>query len=295
MDLNTFFNYTPIYVYVMASLQLFIGFSLIFSLGQLLSLRTREITYYLAGFLFLLVPFFYEIITEHIQSGTRSLLFYAAIFISELLFTKEPFSKKISVFLLLSFFNGVLEALSCSIYWKLICDKLLGLHYVPYINVPNQKLSTIFIFFIPIALIEIIFNFCFPLLWNRYLCYVNLRTFIEIIPLPILCTNGILVVFPEVFGKFGWILVFFLLFAVSIFFLHAVAQIPSILEQIRQSQIKEKLIEKQILEYNEYQRQNYLLRRQNHDINNHLQALSFLLAQNRIEEMKKYIKELLNE
>ena len=279
----------------MASLQLFIGFSFIFSFGQILSLHTREITYYLAGFLFLLVPFFYGIITEQVQSGTRSLLFYAAIFISEFLFTKETSSKKISLFLLLSFFDGVLEALSCSIYWKFICDKLLGLHYIPYINVPNQNISTIFIFFIPVACIEIIFNFCFPLLWNRYLCYINLHTFVEIIPLPILCTNGILVIFPELFGKFGWILVFLVLFAASIFFLHAVVQIPSILEHIRQSQIKKKLIEKQVLEYIEYQRQNNLLRKQNHDINNHLQALSFLLAQNRIDEMKQYIKELLDE
>lgn len=59
-------------------------------------------------------------------------------------------------------------------------------------------------------------------------------------------------------------------------------------------QEKKKRIEKQFLIYPPYQNQNNLLHRQNHDINNHLQALSFLLTQNRIEDMKKYIKELLD-
>ncbi|RGI86968.1 hypothetical protein DW972_07145 [Anaerobutyricum hallii] len=67
------------------------------------------------------------------------------------------------------------------------------------------------------------------------------------------------------------------------------------LKQIRVNKEKKKRIEKQIFIYKQYQEQNILLRRQNHDMNNHLQALSFLLSQNRIDDMKKYIKELLKE
>mgnify|MGYP002772058222 CR=1 FL=1 len=79
------------------------------------------------------------------------------------------------------------------------------------------------------------------------------------------------------------------------FIFHAVTQIPVILKQIRVNKEKKKRIEKQIFIYKQYQEQNILLRRQNHDMNNHLQALSFLLSQNRIDDMKKYIKELLKE
>ena len=295
MNLNEIFNYTPIYIYILASVQLFIGFSFTFSLGQTLTLRIREITYYFLNFLFLLLPFIYEILTGNVHSGIRSFLFYTVIFLSEFLFTKETLLQKISLFLILSFFNGLLEAVVCSVYWKLICGKLLGLYYTPYINVPDQKLSTILIFFVPVALVEIIFNFYFPILWEHYLRFIQLNTFVEIIILPVLCTNGVLVFLPELFGKIGWILLFLILFTSSVFFLHAVTQIPIILKQIRQNNIKKELMEKQITEYNEYQKQNKLLRKQNHDIINHLQALSFLLTQNRIEEMKKYIKELLNE
>ena len=294
MNLNEIFNYTPAYVYILASVQLFIGFSLTFSLGQILTLRIREITYYFLSFFFLLFPFIYGIATGKVQSGIRSFLFYAAILLSAFLFTKESFFKKMSLFLILSFFNGFLEAFFCSLYWKLICGKLFGLHYTPYINVPNQKTTTILIFFVPVALMEIAFNFCFPALWERYLRFIQLNTFVEIILLPVLCTNGVLVFLPELFGKAGWILLFFILFAASVFFLHAVTQIPAILEQIQINNAKKELIEKQIAEYNNYQKQNKLLRKQNHDIINHLQALSFLLTQNRIEEMKKYIAELLD-
>lgn len=293
MNLNYIFNYTPVYIYVMASMQLFIGFSLTFSFGQILPLRTREVTYYLCSFLFLLVPFLYGIITGNVHSGTRSLLFYTAIFLAEFLFTKASCLKKLSLFFILSFFNAFIEAIFCSVYWKLICDKLLGLHYIPYINVPEQKLSTIIIFFFPIALSEISFNFHFPLLWMYYIRFIKLNTFVEIILLPVLCTNGSLLFFPELLGKAGWFLLFVVLFIASIFFLHAVTQIPFILEHIRQNQQKKELLERQISEYNDYLLQNNLLRKQNHDVNNHLQALSFLLSQNRIEDMKKYIAELL--
>ena len=220
--------------------------------------------YYLFSFLFLFIPFLYEIATANVQSGMRSFLFYLALLITIFLFTKESFLKKLSLFFILVFFDGILEIVICSLYWKGICEKLFGLHYTPYINVPNQKVSTILIFFLPAALAEIAFNFLFPLLWKRYIRFIHLTTF-------------------------------FILFVLSLLFLHAVTQIPVILKQIRVNKEKKKRIEKQIFIYKQYQEQNILLRRQNHDMNNHLQALSFLLSQNRIDDMKKYIKELLKE
>ena len=295
MNANMILNYTPIYIYIMASIQLFIGFFIAFSLGQILTLRIREITYYFFSFFLLIIPFVYVIVTGKIYSGTRTLLFYIAILLAEFLCTRETFTKKISLFFILIFFNGVLEVFFCSVYWKLICNKLLGFRYIPYIHVPDQRLSTIIIFFAPVTFAEIAFNFYFPLLWKRYIRFINLHTFVEIILLPVLCTNGILFFFLESFGKAGWILIFFTLFIASIFFIHAVVQIPDVLKQIHLAKVQKQLLEKQIREYYEYQEQNHLLHRQNHDINNHLQALSFLLAQNHIEEMQKYIKELLKE
>ena len=293
MTLNQMFDFTPAYVYIVASVQLFIGFSLCFAIGQILPLRIREFMYYLFSFLFLSIPFLYEIATANVQSGMRSFLFYLALLLTIFLFTRESFLKKLSLFFILVFFDGILEVVICSLYWKGICEKLFGLHYTPYINVPNQKLSTMLIFFVPVALVEITFNFFFPFLWKRYIRFIHLTTFVEIILLPVLCTNGFLIFLPELFGKAGWILLFFILFALSLLFLHAVNQIPIILKQIQVNKEKQNRIEKQILIYTQYQEQNKLLRKQNHDMNNHLQALSFLLAQNRIDDMKKYIKELL--
>ena len=293
MTLNQMFDFTPAYVYIVASVQLFIGFSLCFAIGQILPLRIREFMYYLFSFLFLSIPFLYEIATANVQSGMRSFLFYLALLLTIFLFTRESFLKKLSLFFILVFFDGILEVVICSLYWKGICEKLFGLHYTPYINVPNQKLSTMLIFFVPVALVEITFNFFFPFLWKRYIRFIHLTTFVEIILLPVLCTNGFLIFLPELFGKAGWILLFFILFALSLLFLHAVNQIPIILKRIRINKEKQNRIEKQILIYTQYQEQNKLLRKQNHDMNNHLQALSFLLAQNRIDDMKKYIKELL--
>lgn len=295
MTLNQMFDFTPAYVYIVASVQLFIGFSLCFAIGQILPLRIREFMYYLFSFLFLSIPFLYEIATANVQSGIRSFLFYLALLLTIFLFTRESFLKKLSLFFILIFFDGILEVVICSLYWKGICEKLFGLHYTPYINVPNQKLSTMLIFFVPVALVEIAFNFFFPLLWKKYIRFIHLTTFVEIILLPVLCTNGFLIFLPELFGMAGWILLFFILFALSLLFLHAVNQIPIILKRIRVNKEKQNRIEKQILIYTQYQEQNKLLRKQNHDMNNHLQALSFLLAQNRIEDMKKYIKELLEE
>lgn len=250
MTLNQMFDFTPVYIYIVAAVQLFIGFSLSFAIGQILPLRIREFMYYLFSFLFLFIPFLYEIATANVQSGMRSFLFYLALLITIFLFTKESFLKKV---------------------------------------------STILIFFLPAALAEIAFNFLFPLLWKRYIRFIHLTTFVEMILLPVLCTNGFLIFLPELFGMTGWILLFFILFVLSLLFLHAVTQIPVILKQIRVNKEKKKRIEKQIFIYKQYQEQNILLRRQNHDMNNHLQALSFLLSQNRIDDMKKYIKELLKE
>ena len=295
MTLNQVFHFTPLYIYIVASVQLFIGFSLCFAIGQILSLHVRELTYYLFSFLFLFIPFIYEIITATVQSGMRSLLFYFALLLTIFLFTRESFQKKLTLFFILIFFDGIIEVLSCSIYWKGICEKLLGLSYTPYINVPDQKTSTLLIFFLPVALVEIGFNFFFPLLWKRYIRFIRLTTFVEIILLPVLCTNGFLIFLPELFGPAGWILLFFILFALSFLFLHAVNQIPIIIRQIRADKEKKKRMEKQIIAYTQYQEQNNLLRKQNHDMNNHLQALSFLLEQNRTDDMKKYIRELLDD
>ena len=295
MILNQVFHLTPLYVYIVASVQLFIGFSLCFAIGQILPLQVREFTYYLCSFGFLLIPFLYEIITANVQSGVRSLLFYFVLLLTIILFTKASFLQKLSLFFILAFFDGIIEVVSCSLYWKGICEKILGLPYTPYINVPNQNISTILIFFLPVALLEIGFNFFFPLLWNRYIRFIHLTTFVEIILLPVLCTNGFLIFLPELFGAVGWILLLLILFVLSLLFLHAVNQIPAIVRQIRANKEKKKRIEKQILAYTQYLEQNNLLRKQNHDMNNHLQALSFLLEQNRIEDMKKYIKELLDE
>lgn len=293
MTLNQMFDFTPAYVYIVASVQLFIGFSLCFAIGQILPLRIREFMYYLFSFFLLSIPFLYEIATANVQSGIRSFLFYLALLLTIFLFTRESFLKKLSLFFILIFFDGILEVVICSLYWKGICEKLFGLHYTPYINVPNQKLSTMLIFFVPVALVEITFNFFFPFLWKRYIRFIHLTTFVEIILLPVLCTNGFLIFLPELFGRAGWILLFFILFVLSLLFLHAVNQIPIILKRIRINKEKQNRIKKQILIYTQYQEQNKLLRKQNHDMNNHLQALSFLLAQNRIDDMKKYIKEFL--
>lgn len=295
MTLNQIFNFTPLYIYIVATVQLFIGFSLCFAIGQILSLHVRELTYYLFSFLFLFIPFIYEIITANVQSGMRSLLFSIALLLTIFLFTRESFVQKLSLFFILTFFDGIIEITFCSLYWKGICEKLLGLPYRPYINVPDQKTSTILIFFLPVALVEAGFNFFFPLLWKKYIRFIRLTTFVEIILLPVLCTNGFLIFLPELFGTAGWVLLFFILFALSLLFLHAVNQIPIIIKQVRTDKENKKRMEKQILAYTWYQEQNNLLRKQNHDMNNHLQALSFLLEQNRTEDMKTYIRELLDD
>ena len=118
MTLNQMFDFTPVYIYIVAAVQLFIGFSLSFAIGQILPLRIREFMYYLFSFLFLFIPFLYEIATANVQSGMRSFLFYLALLITIFLFTKESFLKKLSLFFILVFFDGILEIVICSLYWK---------------------------------------------------------------------------------------------------------------------------------------------------------------------------------
>ena len=45
MTLNQMFDFTPVYIYIVAAVQLFIGFSLSFAIGQILPLRIREFMY----------------------------------------------------------------------------------------------------------------------------------------------------------------------------------------------------------------------------------------------------------
>ena len=103
MTLNQMFDFTPVYIYIVAAVQLFIGFSLSLAIGQILPLRIREFMYYLFSFLFLFIPFLYEIATANVQSGMRSFLFYLALLITIFLFTKESFLKKLSLFFILIF------------------------------------------------------------------------------------------------------------------------------------------------------------------------------------------------
>lgn len=120
-------------------------------------------------FFFYLFLFYMKLQQPMYSLEWEAFFFTSALLITIFLFTKESFLKKLSLFFILVFFDGILEIVICSLYWKGICEKLFGLHYTPYINVPNQKVSTILIFFLPAALAEIAFNFLFPLLWKRYI------------------------------------------------------------------------------------------------------------------------------
>ena len=114
MTLNQMFDFTPVYIYIVAAVQLFIGFSLSFAIGQILPLRIREFMYYLFSFLFLFIPFLYEIATANVQSGMRSFLFYLALLITIFLFTKESFLKKLSLLFVL--FTGKESAKNYSVF-----------------------------------------------------------------------------------------------------------------------------------------------------------------------------------
>lgn len=61
MTLNQMFDFTPVYIYIVAAVQLFIGFSLSFAIGQILPLRIREFMYYLFSFLFYLFLFYMKL------------------------------------------------------------------------------------------------------------------------------------------------------------------------------------------------------------------------------------------
>lgn len=91
MTLNQMFDFTPVYIYIVAAVQLFIGFSLSLAIGQILPLRIREFMYYLFSFLFLFIPFLYEIATANVQSGMRSFLF-TSLFSSQFFYLPKNLS-----------------------------------------------------------------------------------------------------------------------------------------------------------------------------------------------------------
>lgn len=97
MTLNQMFDFTPVYIYIVAAVQLFIGFSLSFAIGQILPLRIREFMYYLLVFFFYLFLFYMKL-QQPMYSLEWEAFFLPRSSHHNFLFTKESFLKIIAVF-----------------------------------------------------------------------------------------------------------------------------------------------------------------------------------------------------
>lgn len=242
---------------------------------------------------FLLLPLIYTLMTGEVTSASyKSILFFSPFLASMILYQGSLLQHiENNMFILL--FAGCFELITGIIYYMVNYIFHLELNTSSNTIAPQNDPLRLFLFIFPPVIAQMIFTPFAISVWNNYVRYMNLRVLFKLGLIAFCIGTGILYVFPEHFGVTGWIFVFLGLFFSSILFYQGLYELQRILKKFHIHKKKENILKQNLSDFEELQEKNLLLRKQNHDITGHLQAVSLLLREGRVSEAKEYIRDFL--
>lgn len=245
---------------------------------------------FLCSLLFLCILFIYTGVTGDAQSPFFKLIFYCTVLAANGIFYATPFWQRLGNYFFILICLGIVELAVSMLCYSLVY-LFRGKRYFESTLMIPQDLSGDFLISIGLpVIIQFLLMPLFIRLWKKTARFVNLKILIQLVLATSLSGSGILYIFPQYLGQAGWIFVFLgILFSILLFF-RGVWQTRMLFHLHRK---EKEIFHENLRNYRTMQEKNLRLRRQNHDIADHLQTISYLLAEGKVNEAQKYIHELL--
>lgn len=232
----------------------------------------------------------YTFVTGDARSASFQFIFYWAFAAADLLLYRERFWKRLGNFFFIVICLGIVEFAASLVYYVIVF--LSGFRdfgaFDPVVPEDTPGDLLIFISFMSIAQF-LVLPLCIYL-WRHSVQHIHLKTLIQLVLAASLSGSGILYVFPEWIGPMGWIFVFIGTFLSVVLFFYGIRQMR-LRFHVRKKE--KEMLRENMAHYHAVWEKNLSLRRQNHDVAGHLQAISYLLKEEKTEEAKKYIHDLL--
>ena len=214
---------------------------------------------------FCLIPFLCRLLTRADDRTGSYLSLFGSIFLACLLLYGDSFFRRLSVFLLYIILALTAESLIGILLYLGLFPPYAEEKLQPFAMFPENNPMGFVFFLLPIIAMQAAATFLFIPLWNKYIRHIDLHVLIGLS-------------------------LFYVLIFTCLLFLYNLKKLRLHLH----FQKKEQALMKQTLQnFKIIQEKQLLLRKQNHDISNHLQAISYLLNRGKIEEAHLYIDTLM--
>ena len=264
--------------------------SMVFFFSRTLASRFFVKKPFLCSLPFLGILLVYTAITGEAQSPFFKLIFYCAALAANVILYAAPFWQRLGNYFFILICLGIVEFAVSLLYYLLAYLFCGRTHFESTLAIPQDKLREFLIFIGLPIIVQILLMPFFIRLWKKASRFVNLKILIQLILATCLSGSGILYIFPQYLGQAGWIFVFLgILFSILLFF-RGVWQTRMLFHLHRK---EKEIFHENLKNYRTMQEKNLRLRQQNHDIADHLQTISYLLAEGKVNEAQKYIHELL--
>lgn len=292
--MNSFllFSSGQIYYFIYAVCHLIDNCIVSFFFSRILSPRPAIKHPFLWSLPFTLIPLVYKIATGELHSATHNLFFFASVLLPCLILYRDSLFYRLGSFLFVFVFLLMCENILGIFYYLGIYDFHFTSELKPFYPAPDNDYVGLALVIVPIIIFQAILIPLAIFLWKRYVQYINLKLLIQIGLFHVLSFSGFLFLFPENLGKPGWIFVFLALLFSCLLSFHGLRQIQSLFQTIHFHRKEQELLEQNLSEFKTFQEKSLYLRRQNHDIAGHLQAISYLVEQNQLDKAHQYIQEL---
>ena len=242
---------------------------------------------------FCLIPFLCRLLTRADDRTGSYLSLFGSIFLACLLLYGDSFFRRLSVFLLYIILALTAESLIGILLYLGLFPPYAEEKLQPFAMFPENNPMGFVFFLLPIIAMQAAATFLFIPLWNKYIRHIDLHVLIGLSLFYVLIFTGALFIFPILLGKVGWLLMFIILFLSCLLFLYNLKKLRLLLLHLHFQKKEQALMKQTLQNFKIIQEKQLLLRKHNHDISNHLQAISYLLNRGKIEEAHLYIDTLM--
>lgn len=287
--------YPQIYIYFFTLIHSLVGLSVAYFFSQALTPKSWVKKPFLYTIPFSLIPSIYEFLAHDSRSALRLFLFILTFSMMSLIFYQGKISYRLGSWSFCMIILSIAEWALFMIVWRVILSFFQLSYFLSYeeISISSQlTFQHLCIYFLPPVIAECILCIFSAKIWNRFAPHINLLIFLEIGFTACILYSGTLMVLPESFGNSGWLLFYFAIVLILLLFLDGIHRIRRSLYKAQIDKKKKDILNHDLEYYKKIEELNLKNRKQNHDINNHLQAIQILIKQGNIKDARQYIKEI---
>ena len=266
--------------------------SVLFYYRRTLTPRFTQIHPELQNLPFLLIPVCYKVITGEVHSPAHIFFLYGSMFLACMTLYQDKIMQRIGNFFFGVAYSLLAENILVYIYCFGILELWFGIPFIPNSLADPQDIQKLCITGIPFVIIQFLLTPLAIIVWKKYLCKINLKIVIQFGLLTFISFSGFPYIFPNLLGRPGWILAFLCLLVSVVVFFRGVIQLQKLFRQSYFREKEQKLLKQHLEDFEKQQNDSLQLRKQNHDMSGHMQAVSYLIAEGKTEEALRYIEEL---